>query len=341
VIPPKTLRQTMLSKASDCPHSAYLYWNLSELGEWPSNDMARGTIWHETAARCIATLAENGEIRMDAADAKAVLHEVLLDRTDVACTAGDVDMLRVMCQHFGDLFVLHGQPRVELPASVDVAGWPVTGTIDLLWVDGDTLYIRDWKAGRGLYRHDEVSGSNAEGERVGSRSAQLNIYTVLAVDGLGLKAEWVDAAFVFPFFVEEDDLGVRRIAERGLRMHISEVIEHRLWLETVVNRVARGFKTDHFPAVAGRHCSMCPDRTACPRPKELRATTVSPYEREPADIAEEAMFMREDAKMRLAELRPYAERYGPIRIGKDRELSFRKPEIGAPRFDFRKAGEGY
>jgi hypothetical protein len=338
---PERLRQTLLSKASDCPHSAYLYFKQVELGEWPNNDMARGTIWHEVAARAISTLAANGELQMDAEEVKAILYEVLTERTDVPCTAGDVDMLRVMCQHFGDLYALPApDPRVELAASVDIGGWPVTGTIDLLWVDGDTLHIRDWKAGRGLYRNEDVSGSSPDGRRVGSRSAQLNIYTVLAIDGLGYRPEWIDAAFVFPYFLEEGPDGVR-IAQRGLRMHISEVIEHRLWLETLVNRVSRGFRDGKWPAVSGRHCTMCPNRPACPRPRELRSSDTNPYERDPSEIAEEAMFLREDAKMRIAELKPFAERYGPIPVGKDKELSFKRPDVGTPRFDFRKLGDGY
>lgn len=372
---PKTLRQTALRYADNCPRSGYLYWQND--GGTPSAPLYRGRAFHMMAERVTKTCLEHGEAGVDHHMVKAVLDEVLLENPEWVIPAKEMEPLRVMCQHFADHFRMPpSPPLVEQLFHLPVSGSVVSGTVDLAWAEGDTLFIRDYKASLGgIPSWDEIGSKDQDGKLKGAKAFQLIVYSLLMADGLAqLKPHPIkgsdlfgsinhfDVAFVYPYHTNDDGL-----LERGLVIDRMELIEHRSWLEKLVRRVEYGFHTGRWPAVPGSHCNICPSPQECPLPAHLRKIQgISPFERDPEELAEEWYFMQAELKRLQASLKGYAEHYGPISLGSDLELSFKRTDsnrmtkrgkellaAGEPvpaseyqtsvstRFDVRKAGEGF
>lgn len=322
---PKTLRQSVLRLADQCPRSAYLAWKLD--GGPTSNAMFRGTVFHETAARITNTLIELGEQRIDQNDAKAILDEVLLEHPEWVVQASDMDMLRMMVWRFSECFRCPSAPLVEQLFHLAVRDSVVSGTVDLAWVDGDTLYLRDWKTGPGFSSHDDISGKDETGTAKGAKAFQLIVYTLLMADGKAIARDWrlpggvenFNVAFVYPYHQSGDGEGM---LERGVTITRPELIEHRAWLNTLIARVEHGFETGRWPAVPGDTCRVCPGRHECPLPAEYRKGIH--VGQDPSESAEEYMFMASDVDALRKDLKAVAAEQGPIPIGDTLELSHKR-----------------
>lgn len=324
---PKTLRQTWLRTLDKCPHSAYLA--LKHDGGLDSHPLFRGRAFHETVERATRACLTNGEVTIDQHTVKAILQEVLLEHEDWVVPASEMDDLRMMVYHWAESFECPVGALVEQRFHLEAFGRVVSGTVDLCWVEGGTLHIRDYKTGRGLPPQDDVAGKDPDtGSPRGAKAAQLIIYALLICDGHPVGSSWqlpggvnrVDARLVFPFFNTDDGL-----VERGLVIERPELIEHREWLEVLLRRAEAGFDRGVWPAVPGSQCSVCPAPQECPVPAVLRQSQgISPYERDPGELAEEYLFLSMDASRMQKELKAYAEQHGPIPIGSDQELSHKR-----------------
>lgn len=368
---PASLRQSWIRLFDRCPHSGLLY--LKHDGGPKNHPMMRGIVFHATVERLAKACLENGESKVDHHHAKAVLQEVLMENPDWVVPVSDMDALRVMLFHWAEHFEVPPNALVEQKFHLTMEGYTVSGTIDICWVTDGTLHVRDYKAGLGLISQDDISSKDAEGQPKGAKALQLIVYALLAADGMLVdengevskidgQFNTFDLRFVFPFFSNDDGL-----LERGLVMERHELIEHRDWLKVLLNRVTAGFATGQWPAIPGSHCSTCPAPQECPIPPTLRQMQgISPYERDPSELGEEAMFITEDRKRLIAALKGYAEQFGPIPVGSDLEWSHKKVEsqrltregkaaqqagLSVPadayttststRFDLRKRGEGF
>lgn len=326
VAPPATWRQSLLSKADKCQYSAFLY--VTHDGGVANHAMYTGTAFHAVAARATETMLATGNDRMAPDDVKAIMVEVLEENPGWVIPAANMDSLRIMLVHWAEAFkVPDPSARVEQTFSAEIAGETVTGTVDLLWTVGDTVYIRDYKAGWNLYPADVVFGKDpGTGQPRGAKAAQLITYAALVADGasetfkLPRGINFFDLAFVFPMYQLEEG----PLAERGGVMTRAEIIEHRVWLHGLTRNTVRAFQDNRFTAVGGTHCAQCPANWECPLP--ARARGGSPFERKASDVAEEWSFLDRDAKALLAELKAYAAEHGPIPVGRDQELSFQKVE---------------
>lgn len=323
---PKRLRQSLLSLADSCPYASYLY--VLHDGGVASHAMHRGSAFHATVARAVDAMREHGNESIAPDDCKAIMVEVLAEHPEWVIPAGEMDGLRVMCHRWAQAFVLPDpSARAEQAFTMRSGDHTVSGTIDLIWTVGDTLFIRDYKAGWNLYAQDDVFGKDSfTGKARGAKAAQLIAYALLAADGEseGYKIppgiNYFDLRFVFPLYLLEDGA----MAERGGVMARPELIESREWLHGLVEKTARGFRENRYVAVPGSHCARCPANHDCPLPAKVRGG--SPFERPVRDVAEDWMFLDRDAKALLAELKAYAGVHGPIPIGTDQELSFQKVE---------------
>lgn len=328
---PPTLRQTLVSTFDACQFAAYL--SVLAGGIQPAHPIFRGRAFHETAQRATNAMIVNGEVTIAPDDAKAVMLEVLKDHPEWVVPAFAQDELRVMVHRWATHFQLpSGQCVAEQPWRMRVSGETVTGTVDLCWRDGDTIHVRDYKAGWQVYTQAEVSGKEQDtGIARGARAPQLIIYALLIADGeptvtsppfstRGVNK--FDCRFVFP--MQGGDTG---LLERAIVINRPELIEHREWLAGLVHRMSNRFAASRFTAVTGSHCSRCPEQQACPLRKG--ASPVGPFERNPREAAEDWQFLDRDAKALWASFRSYVDQFGPVDVGVDQQIAMTATASGS------------
>jgi hypothetical protein len=331
VVKPRTLRQTALRLADQCPHAAYLYW-LHD-GTPGTAPLFRGRVFHEVAERITRTLVSLGEKRIAPDDGKAILEEVLLEHPEWPVPVSEMDGLRIMVHNFATHFECPDKPLVEQLFHLAVRDSVVSGTVDLSWVEGDTLFIRDWKTGYDVPSHDEIANKDkVTGRPRGAKAFQLIIYTLLMADGKAIATPWqippginkFDVAFAFPALVNNEGTG---LVERGVVIERPELIEHRTWLaSSLIHRVERGFATGEWPAVPGSLCEKrCPARSECPLPEQFRKGSVK-VGQDPQEAAEEYLFLTADAEELRSSLKEVALAQGPIPVGSDMELSHKRKD---------------
>lgn len=314
---PKTLRQTLLTTFDACQYSAYL--SVVNDGLTPSHPLFRGRAFHDVVHRCTQAMLANGELTISPDDAKAVMLEVLDQNPDWVVPAYAQDELRVMVHRWATFFQLPSPHCVtEVPFRLACEGETVTGTIDLMWRDADTIHIRDYKAGWLVYTQADVAGKD-DGEVRGARAPQLITYALGVADGehelpfdVG-GVNFFDCRFVFPMAGGDEGM-----LERYVTISRPELIEHREWLAGNVRKMAARFKAQRFTAVQGSHCNRCADRSACPLTSG--ASSTGPFERSPVEAAEDWWFLDQDSKRLWAELKTYVHQFGPIEFGKDQEI---------------------
>jgi hypothetical protein len=316
-------RQTVLRLANNCPHSAKLHLDTPRVATHP---MLRGQAFHRFADRAVRALVENDESYLAQADGKAILHEVLCE-PDLVVPTADVELLRLMVFHFCETFRLSADAtdvHTECPVKTHVGATEITGTIDLWWREGSTIHMRDWKAGYGLVPQDDVS-SGGEGGHRGAKAFQLIIYALgwnATFDPRGI--ERFDCRFVFPAF--------DGMIERDVQIDAADMIEHRLWLETIVSRMKTYEHTGDWPAVPGTHCSQCPAPKRCPIPADLRPVDdLDLYDDGPLAYALRGWQLEAELKRVKATLKAHVEEYGPIPVGPD--LAWQLQTITASRTD--------
>lgn len=331
---PESFRQTLVSTFDLCQYSAYL--SVLTGGLKPAHPLFRGRAFHEMASRAITAMLANGEITIAPDDAKTIMVEVLNDHPEWVVPAYALDELRVMVHRFATHFRLPSPGCVaESPWTLDL-GHPVTGTIDLCWREGDTLHIRDFKAGWHVFSQGDVAGKDQEtGKARGARAAQLIVYAILAADGepqgpvpfdrKGINS--FDCRFVFP--MQGGDEGM---LERHVTITRPELIEHREWLRRTVKNMRNRFAADQFTATPGSHCRRCSEAGECPL--KHQTSTVGPFERPASEAAEDWVFLRRDADELWEALKVYATQFGPVPVGSDQEIGLNATASG-PRLALR------
>lgn len=157
------------------------------------------------------------------------------------------------------------------------------------------------------------------------------------VDGepLGNGVNLFRACELYPQFLFGEPPNLE-LGRRGpLEVTRPELIDHQLMLEGLVMKLGAelgavtvpGIEPWRFEAVPGSHCPECPARGECPIPSHVRAPWGEINTMEQAeDAAVELEFARAKDRARQTELRKFAERHGPVRVGADEVMDFRPEE---------------
>lgn len=334
---PETWRQTFLSKATECPRSAYLYAKYN--GGVLTPPLAGGTLLHRAIERCILHMIENGEVEIAPETAKDILNEILVESTDLTVAPERFDQLRAMMFHFAEGFRVdpNAVMCVETPVEVEINGRRVTGTIDYAESHPREreIVLYDWKSAfHHVFRDPSQEG---EAEPMGASddwmaTFQLILYAHAMLTGtIGGLADDLSLYDTFRLRqVHPRNFWERRgtMAYREAVITREALLDWRLYLETVVAAVERAFESWQFPAIVGKHCDFCPASAECPIPAALRDYR---GEIRTAEDARRAAVLWEAASRRRTELwngiKGYAESTGqPVRYGKDLILYWRTIE---------------
>jgi PD-(D/E)XK nuclease superfamily len=302
---PETLRQSLLARHNHCPRSAYL----SLKYDTASVQMDRGTAFHAFVERAIETLAGADEPIMPGEQARELADAVMAERTDLVLPVEEQDAVRLMAWNWAESFVLDWDTiiGVEVPLSMEVGGFTVTGTLDLIEAQGQTLYIRDWKTSLQIRKREEVQ-----------RGFQGLMYGLLLLDGVTSNGKSLGAGINDVWFYEtypryRSDDGTL-VAKEGSWTR-PELHDFKVSLERNIERFADSLETGDWPARDGSWCSQCPAQTECPIPATLR------YEEEITTLQQaEDAFSRKLANERESRriqggLRGWVDANGPIFVG--------------------------
>jgi hypothetical protein len=182
---------------------------------------------------------------------------------------------------------------------------------------GEVIHVRG-EPSSAIYDADECPDCGGSGD---------------VVDGepLGEGVNLFRALELYPQFLFDDGLG-----RRGpLDVTRPELIDHQLMLEGLVMKLGAqlgvvpvdGIEPWTFEAVPGSHCPECPARGECPIPEHIRAPWGAINSMEEAEAAAvELEMQRAHDRARQTELRKFAERHGPIRVGADEVMDFSPEE---------------
>lgn len=339
---PEKLSQTILDRETQCPRSAHLY--LKHRGGPSSKEMERGNAYHEFAQQALTHLIEVDEPWLPPEVAKDLMQGVLDDPRFVV-DAGEADRLRVAAYHFAEGFSVDPGSivAVEQMFEFDTGGLTLRGKLDLAYVDGDTLCIRDWKSGFNYPSVEDFEGS-----------FQQPFYAVLAAFGvpvtevachgcdgsgvhrndvdrsdkcpvcdgkghtwdrglpIGERSQMFDLAEVYPWLDVRDD----GMAQRQMFLSRPELIDHRAYVEGVARKLADRFESGDFPAIPGPQCSTCAAPHECPLPGQLRNYRgVVNTEEQAAEALAWLGFQQDRVAAVKKECRNFAKAHGPIRVG--------------------------
>lgn len=337
--PPSRYSQTLLSKADNCPHSAYLYREARPAPN--SHPKLRGIAVHEVLDRLITTLIEQAEPAlhdgtdrdkaMIASMTQAIVDEVRDERPDLCLPAADWDDVREMAFHAG--VGLDVNPEhvlgIEQAFILDTPHGPVVGRVDLLCQpEPGVLHIDDYKSGFGFPSQEDYE-----------RAFQPRLYAALVL--FGEPVEFTDddqEQRGFPVATGVQHIRTREIYPRRLTgdgrmfsrerwLSRGEVMEFRRDVEALVKRtrerfVSEGDPVDVFPAVPGSHCGVCPAPARCPVPVDLRDFEGGVEDAVGAGVlgVEWGALERRQQRVKRA-LRGWAEVHGSVPVGVDVELA--------------------
>lgn len=333
---PDHLRQTLLRKFDECPRSAYLY--LKYDGGSSSHALDRGSMFHYFAETATKLMIEEGEESMPPDMAKELMTTLIAERTDLVVPISEQDGLRVMAYHWAEgsrnLIEPNKVIAVESPLELTIAGWRVTGTVDLAKSDGPVLEVHDYKS------------SFKMPDKQAMKKFQTSLYALAVIDGgiveIPFKLDHIQLivlAEVYPRYLWEDEL-----AYRDAIVSRETILDHRVALEALVQRFEKAFETWDFPARVGSHCSECPCQADCPIPAQLRTKSFIPTDTEittpeqAAEVAERRYLMAQQMDRDWEALKAYAADnaelgpihyskhgipyYGVIRYGRDQILEW-------------------
>lgn len=363
---PARLSQTWLSRYQDCKHSALLYTKYR--GATTSPEMERGSLVHETIARLTNDAIENGWTTIPHEIAKAALIEVYAEG-DYSVPATEWDHARRCIFNWAENTTLEPDKilGVEQLVVMDLAGWRVSGKIDLAWVDGQTVFIRDYKTGRSPLTKEQFE-----------QSWQQKIYSLLAAYGkpvtvepcecqgtgqllvdmgdrietcefcggkgytetlepypLGEGKQHFNIAEVYPALAFDDG----GLMERGRTMSRTELLDERSMLEALLMQVTVSFGTGHWPAVpSDEACSMCPARRDCPLPSQLLPFQSIDSPEEAQHFAMASELLDQERKAIVKGLKAWVKngKNGPPRpidLGNGTQLAFVKQEVNETDYD--------
>lgn len=350
--------QTFLRHMSRCPRSAFLY--AQRKGEAQNDAMVRGTAFHEVAERAVKLAIENGEPMVPPELVKDVLNEVL---AQFAVPFDEHDFLRELVYRWATEWTIDPVQVVacETLFVLSVGGWDVRAKVDFAELRGQTLYVADYKTGRGAFSYDDVGRKRSDGTFL-PRTFQLVLYALavkygrpvqlvdcdecnsglifikgieagicgdcdgrgeveVAQEAVAPRAQDVIAEFIYPAIENEEGRMLRRTT--GLTpLELSEQLES---LKALIDRLATSERTGDWPAIVSTAgCGECPCPAECPIPAELRDHEGSIESVEQAAELLEALDVqsREAAAVRRA-IKTFAkERDLEIRFGADKVARF-------------------
>jgi hypothetical protein len=336
--PPARFSQTFLRHADDCRRSAYLY--LKYRGGTPGHALDRGSLAHAVFERMTYTLLEQGAAaffdpeELEAAKAgtldgriasvtASIVDEVARERTDLTVPVGGIDAVRVMAYHWavGVGLDVEKVVAVERKFVLDVAGWEITGKIDLAYMDGQVAGVDDYKTTFAIPAQEAFD-----------ESFQTKLYAALLLFGqpvrkedgvevreesIGRGIQYVRCRELYPRFLRQDG-GLQYREKVRSRTELADFVAD---LERLVLDVERRFESGDWPAVPGSHCSLCPCKPECPLPALVRehAGTIN-TEQQARETAESRDRAKDEDKALQKELRNWVSQHGPLRFGKDKVL---------------------
>lgn len=304
---PDSLRQSLLKKHDCCPRSAYLMRRY----ETASIPMDRGTAFHQTVERAIELMMEQGEPKIPGEVARELADAVMAERTDLVLPTREQDAVRLMAWNWAEGFLLDPKAvvGVEVPVELEVGGFTLTGTIDLLEAHGQTLYIHDWKTSLNIRKREEVQ-RGFQGQFYGLACLEgVHAETKLPL-GTGINDVWFYETY--PRYRDKDSGAL--VAKEGSWTR-SELHEFRISLERNVTVFERALETGDWPARSGSWCAECPAPTECPIPERLRQLDSIGSVAEAEAMFEKKIALERDSRRVQSSLRGWADPNGPIYAG--------------------------
>lgn len=273
---PERFSQTFLAKSDVCPFSGYLYLRYG--GGVASHALIRGSAFHDLAERWVSHLIEN-ELNVGETEEVKGMLDAVLRGYDEPIPAHEQDGLRVMAHHLAEGTWIDPATvvAVEDKFDVEIAGRTVTGKIDLAMIDGARGAAHDYKTA--FHIPDQAT---FEGK------FQLPLYAVTFSEGtirgetfgLGSGLTEFELREIYPrhFWDAEGTM-----AYRSMTIDYAAILDHKLYLERLVERTERALAASAYHAIPGAHCSECPAASECPLPARLRSwqgelTVASPIE---------------------------------------------------------------
>jgi hypothetical protein len=347
--------QTFLRHMSRCPRSAWLYHE--HKGDVQNDAMARGTAFHVLAERVVKLAIENGEPMVPPELVRDVLTEVL---AEYPVPFEEHDFLREMSWRWSSEWTIDPKQVVacETLFVLKVGGWEVRAKVDFAELRGQTLYVADYKSGRGAFSYDDIARKRSDGSFL-PRTFQLVLYALavkygvpvrrekcpacdghdlsewegpcehdcrhgyieVAEEARGARAQDVIAEYIYPAIENAEGRMLRR--ETSLTsMELTESLES---LKALIDRLAASERSGDWPAIVSTAaCNECPSPSECPIPVELRDHAGEIRTVEQAAEALERLERRreDDAKVRR-EIKALAKELDvEIRFGADKAARF-------------------
>jgi hypothetical protein len=302
---PEAVRQSVLARHDKCPRSAYLALKYDR----SSVAMDRGTAFHAFVERAIETMRDHDEQTMPGEQARELADAVMAELTDLVLPAEEQDAIRLMAWNWAESFVLDWNTiiGVEVPLSMELGGFTLTGRLDLIEAAGPTLFSKDWKTSLAIRKREEVQ-----------RGFQGKMYALLLLEGVTSEGMTLGAGVNDVWFYEtypryRTDEGALRAQEASWTR--PEVREFKVSLERNLQRFADSFETGDWPARDGSWCSTCPAQTECPIPAHLRAVEQITSVSEAEDAFSLKMALERESRRLQSGLRGWTQDNGPIYQG--------------------------
>lgn len=308
VVVPETLRQTLLSRHDKCPHSAMLYMKYD--GGTEAHALTRGTVLHLVVETAIGIMVSQGETTIPGDLATEIADGLLADNLDWVLSAEEQDVVRLCAYNWAESYVHDPETFIgcEVPMQIEIAGWTVTGTIDLLEAANSTFYIRDNKTSLAIKKPDEM-------RRVfqGQLYALLAMFGVRSDTGLTIGAGINHAWFYeeYPRYRTEEGGIVKREGDWSR----PEIFQFKRSLERNLLAFEESMKTGEWPARDGSWCSTCPCEAECPIPAQLRELPEITTEEEAQEAFSRKLALERESRRVQKGLRGWVEANGRIVVG--------------------------
>ena len=313
---PERVRQTFLSTADACRHSAYLSLKHPAKG----HPLTRGSLVHLFIERATNVLIAEGERQLPPDVAKDLMQSILDEAVEVDLPAYEQDAARICANHWAECTLLDPDTFVgcELPLTLEIDGWTITGTLDRLDIREDTAFIADAKTGLGV-------PSQAEFEN----KPQLPTYGALLMFGtirgekvpLGAGINMISMKEVYPRLDPIDG----ELVFRHRIMDRREVTDHLDSLRGLVKRLSHSFETGYWPATPGSHCRFCPAPQECPILDELDPAPLENLE-QARELAIQQHLHKGTPRKATQLLRGWVEKNGNFTFGRDMEVTVETTE---------------
>lgn len=307
VVVPGTLRQTLLSRHDKCPHSAMLEMKYPDR---QSHAMTRGTVLHLVVETGIGIMVEQGETTIPGDLATEIADGLMAEHLEWTLSAEEQDVVRLCSYNWAEAYVHDPEAFIgcEIPMRIEIAGWTVTGTIDLLEASNSTFYVRDNKTSLAIKKPDEM-------RRVfqGQLYALLAMFGVRADTGLSIGTG-IDHAWFYEEYprYRTDEGG---IVKREGDWSRAEIFQFKRSLERNLLAFEESMKSGEWPARDGSWCSTCAAPGECPIPPQLRDVPPIESDGEAVEAFEKKLALERDSRKLQTAMRGWVEEHGRIVVG--------------------------